>query len=143
MRNPFVIDKSFKIRHKILEVLYQDADEHEQADRMIGSIKIAKKANIPITDVHTWQSFLVQEGEIASSDNDGQFMMSILLAGKNAYVGEKYIKAGIKERWDGIYDWARIVIPIAALVISIITIILNNSLSNRVNKIEQTLKSNK
>ena len=45
MKNPFLIDKSYKTRHKILEVLYNDWELNDQEDnRRVGSIKVATDA---------------------------------------------------------------------------------------------------
>lgn len=136
MQNPFMINKSYTARHKILEVLYKDWQDNNEVEREVGSIKVAKKSSIPIGDIHLWQGALVEKGEITSSGNDGQIMMVIQLAGRNAYAQAKYIKEGRKETWDNIWDPARIIIPLGALILSIITLILNNKLNKRVDEIQ-------
>jgi len=87
MRLPFSVDKSYTIRHRILEVLHNDweANNHEE-NRRVGSIKIANETNIPIADIHRYQYLLIEKGEIIISDNDGQSMMSIQPNGISAYV---------------------------------------------------------
>ena len=140
MENPLKIKKSFRIKHKILEILYKDWEENEQTERMVGSIKIANKANILVGDIHRWQGPLVQKGEITASDTDGQIMMSIQLEGRNAYIEKKYLLEGRKERWDGVWDWARILIPVGALLLSIINFISNRNLSDRIKNIEQKME---
>jgi hypothetical protein len=141
MKNPFTIDKSYKIRHRILGILYKDWEEHNhEENRRVGSVRIASETNIPIAEIHRWQNLLVEKGEITVSDNDGQFMMSIQQNGKSAYVDKRYLKAGVKERWDKIYDWARIVIPLAALVLSIINYISNRNLNQKVKNSETKIQ---
>lgn len=143
MLSLFKIHKSFRIRHKILGVLYEDWNESKKDDQVVGSIRIADKANVSVSDIHTWQGSLVEKGEITSSDNDGQIMMSIQLAGRNAYIQNKYLKEGRKEKWDNIFDWARILIPLALLILSIVNYISNRSLNSRLNKVEQKLEKTK
>ena len=144
MRNPFFIDNSFKVRHRILEILYKDWDDnnHEE-NRRVGSVKIASDTNIPIADIHRWQYLLVEKGEIVISDNDGQSMMSIQKNGISAYVDKRYLKAGVKERWDKIYDWARILIPLGALILSIVNFISNRNISDRVKNLETKIQQQK
>jgi hypothetical protein len=137
MPNIFRINRSYRIRHAILRVLFNDWDANGQVERVIGSIIVANRARIPIADVHLWQGPLVEKGEITSSDNDGQIMMSIQLAGRNAFLQQKYIREGQKEKWDGVWDWARIVIPLATLVLSIINYASNRNLNSRLNNLEQ------
>ena len=141
MKNLFTIDKSYKIRHKILEVLYQDwdANNHEE-NRRVGSIKIATDTEIPIADIHRWQYLLVECGEIVISENDGQSMMTLQPNGITAYVAKKYIKDGFKDRWDGIYDWARILIPLGALLLSLYNFYSNNKIESKIGKIETTIE---
>jgi hypothetical protein len=120
MKNPFSIDKSYKIRHKILEVLHNDWENHNyEENRSVGSIKVATDTNIPIAEIHQCQYLMIERGEITFTNNDGQSMMTIQQAGITAFIAKKYIKEGMKERWDRIYDWARIIIPLAALLLSI------------------------
>lgn len=137
MKSPFLIDNSFKIRHKILEVLYKDweANNHEY-DRRVGSVRIASETNIPIAEIHRWQYLLVEQSEIVISDNDGQSMMSIQQNGISAYVDKRYLKTGVKERWDTIYDWARILIPLAALILSIVNYVSNQNINTKIKELE-------
>jgi hypothetical protein len=147
MSNPFKIDKSYIVRHKILESLYNDWEENEQSERLVGSIKIATKLNISVGDVQIWQGHLVEKGEISSSDIDGQAMMSIQFSGRNAYTEKKYLKEGRKKLWDDINDRTRILIPLAALIVSIGSLIwtirVNNNLSVRIKNIEDQLSKKK
>ena len=141
MKNPFIVDKSFSLRHQILEVLYKDWDNnnHEE-NRRVGSIKIANDTKIPIADVHVWQHLLVESGEIIVSDNDGQLMITILQKGISAYIDKRYIKRGKQTRWDDIFAWARILIPLGALILSIINYYANKNISNKVKEIENKIE---
>ena len=145
MNNPFSIDKSFTIRHKILEVLHTDWKENNnEYERRVGSIKIANATNISIAEIHKWQYLLVEKGEIVIADTDGQSMMSILVTGINSYIDRRYIKEGRKEKWDNIFAWARIIIPLGALLLSIVNYINNNTQSTKIKLIqEQLAKRNK
>src|ERR1700754_4949517 len=137
MKNPFSVESSYKIRHKILEILYNDWENHEQEEnRRVGSVRIASDTNILIAEIHRWQHLLVEKGEIVVSDNDGQSMMSIQQNGIAAYVEKRYLKTGIKERWDTIYDWARILIPLGALILSIINYVSNRNINEKVKTLE-------
>lgn len=137
MKNPFSIDNSYKVRHKILELLYKDWESHNhEENRRVGSVRIASETNIPIAEIHRLQHLLIEKGEIIVSDNDGQAMMSIQQNGISAFVDKRYIKSGIKERWDKIYDWARIIIPLAALLLSIINYYSNRTISEKIKNIE-------
>jgi len=137
MKNPFSVDKSYKIRHKILGVLHDDWEIHNhEENRIVGSIKIANETNIPIGDIHRWQYLLVEKGEIVISDNDGQSMMSIQQVGISAFVDKRYIKEGIKDTLDGVYAWARILIPLGALILSVINFSSNRNLDSKIKGLE-------
>ena len=137
MRNPFSIDRSYRIRHRILEKLYLDWEIHDhEENRRVGSVRIASDTSIPIADIHRWQHLLVEKGEIVVSNNDGQSMMSIQQSGITAYVDKRYLKAGVKERWDRVFDWARILIPLGALILSVINYVSNRNLNNKVKNLE-------
>jgi hypothetical protein len=138
MENPFLMDKSYKVRHKILEVLYTDWETHvNEEGRRVGSIRIANETNIPIADIHRFQNLLIEKGEIVISDNDGQSMITILQNGKSAYVDRRYIKEGVKDKWDRIYNWARIIIPSIALILSIFNLFSNRNASSKTNDLER------
>ena len=135
------IDKSYSIRHKILGVLYNDWETHNhESDRQVGSIRIANTTNIPIADIYSFQYLLLEKGEIVISDNDGQSMMSIQQIGISAYVDKRYIKEGIKNRWDRIFDWARIVIPLGALILSITNYYSNKTLMSKIKALEEKIE---
>ncbi|MDR6461907.1 hypothetical protein [Chryseobacterium sediminis] len=134
---------NYKNCHKILKYLYDEWNENNQQETVIGSIKIATKTNIPIAEIHELQHILINKGEVTFSGNDGQSMLSIQQNGIAAVVDRKYIKEGRKKLWDGIFDWARIILPLGAIVVSIIAILVNmysskklSELDNRVKKLE-------
>lgn len=142
MKNPFLIDKSYRVRHKILEVLHLDWESHgNEEGRRVGSIKIANETHIPIAEIHRYQYLLIEKGEIVISDNDGQSMITILQNGISAYVDRRYIKEGIKDKWDGIYNWARIIIPLLALILSIINFYSNKSANSKIKTLEEKIGS--
>lgn len=144
MKSPFSTDKSYKNRHKILEVLYKDWDSNnKEANRRVGSVKIATETSISIVEIHQLQYLLVDQGEITISDNDGQSMISIQQKGLTAYIGKKYLKEGTKEMWDGIFDWARIIIPLGVLVLSIINFYSNRTLNQKIKDIEIKINQKK
>lgn len=145
MNNPFRINKSYRVRHKILEVLYKDWEANGKIiGRQVGSIKITNDTKFPISDIHQFQYLLVDKGDIIISDNDGQSMISIQNNGISSYIDRKYIKEGQKSKWDSIFDWARILIPLGALVLSIINYYSNRSMDIKIkdlqNKINQQPK---
>lgn len=145
MNNPFRINKSYRVRHKILEVLYKDWEANGKTiGRQVGSIKITNDTKFPISDIHQFQYLLVDKGDIIISDNDGQSMISIQNNGISSYIDRKYIKEGRKSKWDSIFDWARILIPLGALVLSIINYYSNRSMDVKIkdlqNKINQQPK---
>jgi len=141
MKNPFFVDKSYKIRHRILEFLHKDWETHNQEeDRRVGSVRIATDTNIPIRDIHNCQYLLVERGEIIITNNDGQSMMTLQQNGITAYVDKKYLKEGKKNRWDAIYDWSRIIIPLLALLLSLYNYFANNSNNSRILKIETKIE---
>jgi hypothetical protein len=69
--------------------------------------------------------------------------MSIQQNGISAYIEKKYIKEGRKAKWDGVYDWARILIPVGALILSIVNFITNRNLNQKVKNIETRLEQSK
>lgn len=145
MNHIFRINKSYRVRHKILEVLYKDWEANGKAiGRQVGSIKIANETRFPIAEIHQYQYLLVDKGDIIVSDNDGQSMISLQNNGLTSYIDKKYLKEGRKSKWDGIFDWARIIIPLGALLFSIINFYSNRNLNEKVkdlqNKIIQSKK---
>lgn len=143
MDNPFKISKSYRIRHEILGVLYKDWEANGKSlDRRVGSIKIANDTNIAIGYIHQVQYLLVDKGEVIISDNDGQSMMSLQSIGITSYIDRKYIREGRKNRLDNIFDWARIIIPLAALILSIINFYANRTTESRVNHLQNQININ-
>lgn len=135
------MDNSYRVRHRILEILYKDWEEHDhEGNRRVGSVRIARDTDIPIADIHRLQHLLVEKGEIIVSDNDGQSMMTIQPNGISAFIDKRYLKSGTKDRWDKIYDWARILIPLGALVLSIINYISNRTINEKVKNIENKIQ---
>ena len=67
---------NYKNCHKILKYLYDEWNENNQQETIIGSIKIATKTNIPIAEIHDLQHILINKGEVTFSGNDGQSMLS-------------------------------------------------------------------
>jgi hypothetical protein len=140
MENPLRIKRSFRIRHKILEVLYKDWESNGKVIRQVGSIKIATDTKFPIAQIHQFQYLLVDKGEITISDNDGQSMISLQNTGITSYIDKKYLKEGRKSKWDGIFDWARILIPLGVLILSIINYVSNRSLNAKVKGMDGQIK---
>jgi len=131
------MNKKYRHCHKILKFLYDDRRVNNQQERLVGSVRIAEDTNIPILIIHELQHILVNNGDIVVLDNDGQSMMSIQQQGITSYVDKKYIEEGNKEFWDGIFNWARIIIPLGALILSVINYFNNNSLSKKISEIEE------
>lgn len=134
------MNNKFKYCHKILKYLYDDRRANNQQERLVGSIRIAEDTNIPILKIHEMQHILVNNGDIVILDNDGQSMMSIQQQGITSYIDKKYLKDGNKEFWDGIFNWARILIPFGVLILSIVNYVNNSSLSKRIENIENEKK---
>ncbi|MYZ61440.1 hypothetical protein EH151_16285 [Elizabethkingia anophelis] len=135
------MDSKYKYYHKILAFLYDEWKENNEESTLVGSIKIAEKTKIPIGIIHKLQHVLVNNGDISIVNNDGQSMISIQQNGISSYVDKKYIKEGAKEFWDNIFNWTRIIIPLGALILSIINYINNNSLSKRIINLETHFKN--
>lgn len=136
MRNPFLISNQFRIKHKILEILYEDWQETRIEGRQVGSIKIAEVTNIPIAQINRWHQSLIAADEITTVNNDGHFMMTITPKGRASCIDQNYLRKGRKEYWEGIWDWARMAIPLGALILSLITFLKNKELTNRVKDLE-------
>ncbi|MDN3673470.1 hypothetical protein QWY99_10435 [Flavobacterium branchiarum] len=134
------MNNKYKYCHRILKFLYDDRRTNNQQEKLIGSIKIAESTNIPILKIHEVQHILVNKGDIVVIDNDGQSMMSIQQQGMSSYIDKKYLKDSAKEFWDGIFNWVRIIIPLGALILSIMNFISNKAISKRIDKIEIQLK---
>ena len=131
----------YKYYHRILGFLYEEWKENNKEDKLVGSIRISDKTKIPISVIHDLQYVLLNNGDISTVNNDGQSMMSIQQMGITSFVDKKYLKECEKEFWDGIFNWARIIIPLGALRLSIINYISNNSLKSKIEQLE--FKSNK
>lgn len=134
------MNSKYRHCHNILKFLYDDRRSNNQQERLVGSIRIAEDTNIPILKIHELQHILVNNGDIVILDNDGQSMMSIQQQGITSYVDRKYLKDGTREFWDSIFNWARILIPLLALILSLINFFSNNSLSKRISNIENRIK---
>lgn len=132
--------KNYRNCHKILKFLYDEWNDNDQKEKIVGSIKISAKTKIPVTEIHELQYILINNGEIVVSDNDGQSMIAIQEKGITSVVEEKYLKDGRKEYWDGIFDWARIITPIIAIIISLIALYLNQNLNSKVKILEEKIE---
>lgn len=142
MDNPFKIAKSYRIRHSILGVLYKDWEANGKTlDRRVGSIKIANDTNIAIGYIHQFQYLLVDKGEVIISDNDGQSMMSLQSIGITSYIDRKYIKEGRKSKLDNMFDWARIIIPLGALILSIINFYSNRNTQIKIKELQNQINN--
>ena len=69
--------------------------------------------------------------------------MSIQNKGITAYVQRRYIKEGKKEIGEQIWNIARILLPLGALILSILTAINNKTLSDRIKTIEDKISTKK
>lgn len=144
MLNGLIRNKSFKIRHKILEVLYKEKTKNKSdEERYVGSIQISLESGISISEIHDWLYPLAEKNEIVYSNNDGQYMLAIQETGISTYVSKKYLRDGIKDRLDFIFDWARIIIPLGALALSNVNYIYNNNLSSKLRNLEEKVYQKK
>jgi hypothetical protein len=143
MLNLFRIDKRYKIKHQILQVLYEDWATTRVEGRKIGSIRISNITKIHTDDINLWHQPLISQEEITTSDNEGQFMMTITPQGRSSYIEEKYLKEGKKELWENIWDRARIIIPIISIGISAYVIIVNSNLKDRIKTLETQIRQYK
>lgn len=135
------IEKSFRIRHRILEALYNNwENSNHDGNLRVGSIRVATETGIHIREIHKYQYLLVASGEITISDNDGQSMMSIQEPGISSFIDKKYLKDGEKALWESIYDKTRIAIPLLALAIAFFTLFSNWRINNRVKVLEYKVK---
>lgn len=135
------IKKSFWIRHKILQELNQLNEGRAVNDiQPIGSVKISSNTGLSTADIHNWGYLLVEDGDVAISDRDGQMMFSLLQSGRSAFIDKKYLKAGRQDVADRIWNYARFVIPALILITSVVSITYNASLADKLKTFEGRLK---
>ena len=67
-------------------------------------------------------------------------MMSILPKGISSFVDNKYLREGRKNKWDRIFDWARILIPLGALILSVFNTFYSNRLNSKIKELEITIQ---
>lgn len=127
------------ICHQVLEYLYNDSRQSDEV-RSVGSIKLAEATNVPIAKIHDIQHILSGNEEIGLSIIDGQSIMVIQPKGRTAFVDQTYKKLFWRQYWDSKFAWARIVIPLTALIVAIATIIVNLDLRGKVNRLEDRIE---
>ena len=129
------ISESYTIRHKLLEVLYNE--DKINPGQPFGSILLNKRTNISIEQIEKCSTLLLNENEITSSNKDDQLFITLTSRGSAAFIDNKYKKEKNTAIRTNLYYWVNIVGPILAIILSIIVLFLNHSLNNRVDKLEQ------
>lgn len=144
--NPLKIDKSYRIRHKILKTLYDDQEKSNDCFKRVTSKEISKNTNIPLGRLHFFHELLKQNDEIDCCEQDELHQMYIKEQGRYSYLDEKYIKEGRKLYWDKIYDPLKVILPIITICISAYAIYINSTTSDKLKGLQaqiETLKSQK
>lgn len=138
MIRELIIDKSFLYRHKLIRALYEDWEKNKTEEiRIMGSVQLSIKTNIPIQEVHICLYSMADKNEVTIANNDGQYKVSIQQPGISTATLHKYLKDGVKEKLDSVFDWARIILPLGALVLSIVNYYSNGDIKKRLLIIEQ------
>lgn len=140
------IDKSYSIRHQILKVL-QEHDKDFEADisldkRSIHFNDISSRLNSPDKQFLIDNlDYLRAANEIYCSLEYDNSVFAIYSAGSHAYRQKKYIREGVKEQLNYIYDISKTFSVIILLFIAIWTFAKNiyQTESNR-QEIEQLQK---
>lgn len=143
MRNPFKIDESFTIRHKILGVLYADQDSTKICDKRVSSQDISDITGIPLYKIHYYHELLKRNNEIDCEElPDSCHHMFIKENGRYSFLERNYKKEGRKEVIEWFNDIFKIVLPLAAISISIITLVSTCQTKGRLQELEiQTQQS--
>ncbi len=140
MKNPFKPHKSYRILHRILKTLYDEAEATKKYDKPLGSIEIAKRTGIPIKDIHFYHELLKESNEITCCENNGQHLMTLKEAGTYAYLRNKHLKEGNAEVVDRLYNPVKIILPIFTFLLSVFVIYLNWSTNNKIQKLEDKVR---
>ena len=124
------IDKSYSIRHQILKVL-QEHDKDFEPDisldkRSIHFNDISSRLNYPDKQFLIDNlDYLRAANEIYCSLEFDNSVFAIYSAGSHAYRQKKYIREGVKEQLNYIYDIAKTFSVIILLFIAILTFAKN------------------
>lgn len=137
----FKVDESFKIRHQILEYLFNEQGKlsGDDCEKRFGSIDIHTKTNIPIDKIHIYHEILKKDSEIDCSENGGQHMMFIKEKGRYAFLENKYLKQGWFELWEYWFQPLKVIVPFIALIVSIAAIAYNMKQSNKIELINKRI----
>lgn len=128
------VPKDDKLRHSILKELLDKAESVNGAkvyadDTSITTIELAKKLNITVEKLHQVTSILLKDGVIEYNNfGNGECLFAWEHSG-TAYYEKKYLRQGKKRVNDEISDVTKWVLPIVAIITSIITTFVNLSLS--------------
>ncbi|MBK7882139.1 MAG: hypothetical protein IPJ83_16525 [Saprospiraceae bacterium] len=130
----FKVEESFKIRHKLLEYLFNEQEKLSKTDfnKRFGSIDLHTKLNIPIEKIHRYHEILKKDDEIDCCETDGQHKMFIKEKGRYAYLEKKYLKQGWFELWEHWFQPLKVIVPFIAVSVSVFAIIYNKKQSNKV-----------
>jgi hypothetical protein len=126
------ISQKYKVRHQILQNLYEKLDTASRDHKMDLSEstttmrQLATALKINHQDVRKWHMSLhVPEDEHVECDCESkEFVMSITEAGMIAYLDDYWLREGEKDLNDRIYNVSRWALPLAALLISILALVI-------------------
>jgi hypothetical protein len=133
--------RSLTNRHIVLKALFYQSDADPGI--VISSNKLHKLTNLKITEIEKQGELLIGAGEVTTTSEGELIYFTLTEDGRRAFLDEKYLKLASHTVKQGVEFLIRIIIPIAALIISIISLV--NSCNNRqINTSKnQTLNSKK
>lgn len=137
----FKVEESFRVRHKLLEHLFNEQEKLSSSDcnKRFGSIDIHTKCKIPIEKIHRYHEILKKDDEIDCCETDGQHKMFIKEKGRYAYLENKYLKQGWFDLWEYWFQPLKVIVPFIALIVSVYAIIYNIKQSNKIEQLNKRI----
>lgn len=136
-----LIKKKYINRHNILSVLYEEFVKYdhpgkEPYDALIKFEKLASRAKVTNEELKKELHFLSTETELFDEEANYVSYYGITQQGRAAFVDDKYIKLGKDELWSDVKNY----IAVAALIISIFTILWNIHNGSEISKLKNRIE---
>jgi hypothetical protein len=142
--NMFRIKQSYRVRHKILDYLFQEAEKERNPQvptNRISSIELSKKTKIPIEYIDLYHESLNEEKEIDCCFTEKLHKMLLTSKGRQSFIDKKYIKEGRKAYWDNLYDPLKIILPTVSILLAGFALYLNSNSSKKIDSYKIEVES--
>lgn len=144
----FHVHKKYSARHALLGYLKAKVDKKPgpEKDMNISHTslhELAKKMDIPFTDLYDYQFALLQNNHIRLTQMGEKFYVNIEEKGYAAFIDEYWLREGHKECNERIYNKTKWIILLLVVIMSAATLIFSiytiRKMNNRIETLQKIL----